>query len=60
MISGGQRSEKFRGEEFVARLLSRTNLVHRKFGHRKLHSVSKATAADLDLPFQVTVSFATE
>ncbi len=52
--------EKFRGEEFVARLLSHTNLVHRQFGHRKLHSVSKATAADLDLLFQVTVSFATQ
>ena len=52
--------EKFKYEEFYSRLLSRTNLVHRQFGHGKLHSVLKATAADLNLPFQVTVSFAAQ
>ena len=52
--------EKFKSEEFISRLLSRTNLVHRQFGHGKLHSVSKATAGDLNLPFQVTVSFAAQ
>ena len=52
--------EKFKGEEFISRLLSCTNLIHRQFGHGKMHSVSKATAADLNLPFQVTVSFASQ
>ena len=52
--------EKFKSEEFISRLLSRTNLVHRQFGHGKLHRVLKATAADLNLPFQVTVSFAAQ
>ena len=52
--------EKFISEEFFSRLLSRTNLVHCQFGHGKLHSVSKATAGDLNLPFQVTVSFSAQ
>ena len=40
--------EKFKTGEFITRLLGRTNFVHRQFGHGKLHSVSKATADDLN------------
>jgi hypothetical protein len=50
--------EKFKTEEFISRLLSRTNLIHRMFGHGKMHSVSKATGAVMKL--QVTVSFAAQ
>jgi hypothetical protein len=49
---------KYKGEPFISRLITRTNYVHHLFSHGKSHSVSKATAAELELPFLVTVSFA--
>ena len=49
--------EKYKGEPFISRLITRTNYVYHLFSHRKSHSVSKATAAELELPFLVTVSF---
>jgi hypothetical protein len=50
--------EKYKGEPFISRLITRTNYVHHLFSHGKSHSVSKATAAELELPFLATVLFA--
>ena len=52
--------EAFRKESFISRLISRTNYLHQIFGFGKMHSISKETAKDLNLPYRVTVSFATQ
>ncbi len=50
--------KKHKNDEFIRRLIQRTNLVHSIFGHGKMHSLAKATAEELQLPFRVTVPFA--
>ena len=45
-------------DEFISRLIQRTNLIHNTFNYGKMHCVAKATAEELQLPFRVTVSFA--
>jgi hypothetical protein len=45
---------KFKETSFVARLVKRTALFHQLFSHGKMHSVARATAKDLSLPFRVT------
>jgi hypothetical protein len=49
---------KFKEMSFVARLLKRTALFHQLFSHGKMHSVARATAKDLSLPFRVTNTYA--
>ena len=36
----------------------RTKLFHILFGHGNMHSVAKATATEVNLPFSTTISFA--
>jgi hypothetical protein len=45
-------------DPLVSRLIQRTNLIHSIFNYGKMHSVAKATAEELQLPFRVAVSFA--
>ena len=45
-------------DKFISRLIQRTNLIHNTFNYGKMHSLAKATAEELQLPFRVTVSFA--
>ena len=51
-------SNKFMDSEFVSGLLMRTKLFHILFGHGNMHSVAKATATEVNLPFSTTISFA--
>ena len=51
-------SKFYDDNQFVSRLLLRTNLFHTIFNRGKMHAVAKETAEELKLPFKTTVSFA--
>lgn len=51
-------SKFYDDNQFVSRLLLRTNLFHTMFNCGKMHAVAKETAKELKLPFKTTVLFA--
>ncbi len=48
-------SKFYDDNQFVSRLLLRTNLFHTIFNRGKMHAVAKETAEELKLPFKTTV-----